>query len=334
VVVKLTPRTDAEHVSLARLQHTHIVPLYAAHDDPGRRLRVLCMPYFGGVTLAHALAALAPVPAADRTPADLWAAPGADGGPPRAGAAADYPRAVAAVGACLADALQYAHDRGLVHLDVKPSNVLLTADGQPMLLDFHLARPPLPAGGPPPARLGGTPAYLAPEHRAALDAVRAGRPVPAPVDGRADVFSLGGVLYEALAGDRPGDRPRPLMALNRRVSTGLSDVVMKCLAADPGDRYPDADAVAADLRRHLADEPLRGVRNRSAAERWRKWRRRRPHALGAAGVVLLLVAAAGVLLGYAGHRRDAARAALAEGDGELARGRPAEARGAYPAGWR
>src|SRR5262249_3216738 len=129
------------------------------------------------------------------------------------------------VGACLADALRFAHDRDLVHMDVKPSNVLLTADGQPMLLDFHLARPPLPAGGPPPPWPGGTPAYLSPEQRAALDAVRTGRPVPAPVDGRSDVFSLGVVLYEALAGERPGDRHVPIAARNRAVGTGLADII-------------------------------------------------------------------------------------------------------------
>ena len=97
-----------------------------------------------------------------------------------------YVEAVCWIGACLADALHYAHERGLVHLDLKPANVLLAADGQPMLLDFHLAQPPLRPDGPPPEWLGGTPAYMAPEQQEALAAVRQGRPVPAAVDGRAD----------------------------------------------------------------------------------------------------------------------------------------------------
>jgi serine/threonine protein kinase len=333
VVVKLTPRIDAEHLSLARLQHTHIVPLYAAHDDPARGLRVLCMPYFGGATLAHVLAKLGPTPPAERTPAALWAAiasePGIEGDrSTRRGD--DYVRSIARLAAGLADALQFAHERGLVHMDVKPSNVLLTADGQPMLLDFHLARSPLASGDPAPAWLGGTPAYCAPEQRAAIEAVRSGQAVPGAVDGRADVYGLGVVLYEALAGRLPGGGP--VSTYNRRTSVGLADVVGRCLAADPADRYPDAAALADDLRRHLADLPLRGARNRSPAERWRKWRQRRPHALGVAAGLILLLAAAGALAGYVGHRRDQARAARDEGNAELARGRNAEARGAFRRG--
>jgi len=242
-----------------------------------------------------------------------------------------YTRAVAHLGACLADALHFAHQRGLVHMDVKPSNILLTADGQPMLLDFHLARAPLAAGDPPPAWLGGTASYSAPEQRAAFDAVRAGRAVPSAVDGRADVFALGVVLHEALAGRPPVPGVSPNV-LNRRVSVGLSDVVGRCLAAEPAARYPDAAALADDLRRHLADLPLRGVRNRSVAERWHKWRRRRPHALSVGAALALVLLLVGLVGGYIAHRRDAARVALAEGDAELARGRAAEARGAFRRG--
>src|SRR5262249_43794135 len=99
-------------------------------------------------------------------------------------ARASYVEAVCWIGACLADALQYAHEHGLLHLDLKPSNVLLAADGQPMLLDFHLAREPLRPGDPAPEALGGTPGYMAPEHEAALAAGAGGRPVPAAGRGR------------------------------------------------------------------------------------------------------------------------------------------------------
>jgi tetratricopeptide (TPR) repeat protein len=216
-------------------------------------------------------------------------------------------------------------------MDVKPSNVLVTADGQPMLLDFHLARPPLEAGDPPPTWLGGTAAYLAPEQRAALDAVRTSRSVPAAVDGRADVFALGVTLYEALA-SRPPTTGVPLSTANRRVSVGLSDVVTRCLAPDAIDRYPDAASLADDLRRHLADRPLRGARNRSVAERWRKWRRRRPHALGVGAALALVLITGAVAVGYVGHRRDLARSDLAEGTADLDRGQVVEARGAFRRG--
>src|SRR5262249_28485147 len=159
---------------------TNIVPLLFVQEDEARDLLVLCMPYFGGATLAQvldgcpgrrvrsgrqllervdAVQARSPAPLAVRGPARRFL--------PRASAV----QTVCWRGACLADALHYAHEQGLVHLDVKPSNILVTADGQPMLLDFHLAREPLPRDDPSPARLGGTPVYMAPEQRAAFDAV-------------------------------------------------------------------------------------------------------------------------------------------------------------------
>jgi serine/threonine protein kinase len=334
VVLKLAPLLAQEHLSLARLQHTHIVPLYSVHDDPARRLRALCMPYFGGATLAQLLEALRDQPPARRTGQDLLdaldgiqaqrCAAGGGPDPHRAALApAAYAEAVCQVAACLAEALHYAHERGLVHLDLKPSNVLVTADGQPMVLDFHLAQAPLRPGGERPAALGGTPGYMSPEQEAALCALREGRPVPLPVDGRSDVYALGVVLYEALAGFRPapGRKPRPLYRCNPRVSVGLADVVGKCLAGDPGARYPHMAALAADLRRHLAHRPLAGVRNRSLGERWRKWRHRRPHGLALASLLLAaLTAAAAAVVGAVGlltRNLEEARTALADGQAQM-----------------
>jgi serine/threonine protein kinase len=339
VVLKLTPRTGGEHLALARLQHTHILPLLFVQDDPARGLFLLCMPYFGGASLAHILEALPEKKVRsgrqllERVDAGQAAAPVSwrVRGPARQfleGASAA--QAVAWIGACLADALHYAHEQGLVHLDVKPSNVLLAADGQPMLLDFHLARGPLSPEGPPPAWLGGTPAYLSPEQWAALNAVRAGGRVPAAVDGRSDVYSLGLLLYEMLGGvvATAGKRV-PLRRLNPDVPAGLSDIIAKCLAPDPRQRYATAAALAADLRRQLADLPLEGVRNRSLRERWRKWRRRRPHRLTLWGLsVAVLIATAGatgLLVLHLGHQRDAVRSALAEGRQSLQQHQYAEA---------
>jgi serine/threonine protein kinase len=343
VVLKLTPLTGAEHLALGRLQHTHIVPLYSLEEFPERRLRGLCLPYFGGTTLAALLAALRELPPARRHGADLQRAldQAQQAVPlairPLGGGSSlesdDYVRAVCRLGACLAEALAYAHERGLVHLDVKPSNILLAADGQPMLLDFHLARGPVAAGAPAPAWLGGTPAYLAPEQRAAIEAVRQGRPMPQAVDGRADVYALGLVLYEALAGRLPGPAERKgLRALNPRVSLGLADVIARCLHPRPDARYPEAGALAEDLHRHLADEPLHGVRNRDVAERWRKWRRRRPSALRRLVVALVVaVLAAGTWL-YISGQLAKGRKALETGRQALRQGRHLEARGAFERG--
>jgi serine/threonine protein kinase len=165
VVLKLIPLEACEHLSLARLQHTHIVPVFSVQDHPDRGLRSMCMPYFGGATLSQVFDSLRSRPVSQRSGQDLLDALihapdshvqpscGHQGGErelvmpaSRALVKATYVEAMCWIGACLAEALQYAHERGLIHLDLKPSNVLLTADGQPMVLDFHLARGPIRHG--------------------------------------------------------------------------------------------------------------------------------------------------------------------------------------------
>lgn len=343
VVLKLSGGDGVEHLSLARLQHAHIVPLYLARDFPERRLQGLCMPYLGGMSLANLLNALAGVPdgrrrgqdvldvlAAQPTPVPLGVAP--CGALRQFLARASFSQAVCWMGACLADALQYAHERGLVHFDVKPANVLLAADGQPMLLDFHLAQAPLTTDGPAPSRIGGTPAYMAPEQKEALEDVRNDRPVSAPVDGRTDVYAMGVVLYEALGGPIPRVRTiRPAHQLrhNPQVSPGLAAILTRCMADDPADRYPCAADLAADLRRHLADLPLHGVPDRNLAERWRKWRSRKPGSLTVAGLILTVaVMTAGLArVGIAAVRQPVqqARAELLEGRYQLEHGLHGEA---------
>ncbi len=368
VVLKITPLDGVEHLSLARLQHTNIVPVYSVVDDPDRSIRILCMPYFGRATLASLLDSLAAVPHVARTGPHFLAAIDRRFDPTRepvpAAAAArqmlahvSYVQATCWVAASLADALQFAHDHGLVHLDVKPSNVLLAGNGQPMLLDFHLAREPIRRNGPLPDKFGGTPAYMPPEQRAAMLALRTGHAIETDVDARADIYSLGAILYEMLGGTmpfpkngsnqnssysgnasdsraewKPGDSPpaAPLSKHNPLVSIGLSDIVAKCLAPTPADRYPTAAALAEDLRRHLADQPLTGVPNRSFAERWRKRRRRNPYMHRIAGMFGLIVAAIALALVTAGSQlKDRclqAEQALRDGQAKLERGeQPGEA---------
>ena len=344
VVLKMTPRAGYEHLSLARLQHTHIMPLYAVKDDAESNLRTLCMPYFGGAALNQVFEQLHETPVRERTGAHLvvaldraaakaarWPTTGPDSSSASEPArvhdparqrlgTASYVEAICWIGACLAEALHYAHERGLIHLDVKPGNVLLAADGQPMLLDFHVAQKPIRPGNAIPEWVGGTPTYMSPEQHLAMTAMNQGQPISAAVDGRSDIYSLGLLLHEALSGQVPLERHAPLPSLDRCnscVSVGLADIIAKCLAANPLDRYSTAGSLVEDLRRHLSDLPLRGVRNRSLGERWRKWRRRRPNALGFT-IMATAVFAAALSLGWVVHdrvneQRDGAALALEEG---------------------
>jgi tetratricopeptide (TPR) repeat protein len=285
------------------------------------------MPYFGGASLDQVLRGLTSRPPGSRSGEQVLEvldrlearhpAPREEHVPSRDQLArSNYVEVVCRFGAILAETLHHAHQRGLVHFDVKPSNVLLAADGQPMLLDFHLARAPVPAASPAPSWLGGTPAYMAPEHAQAFQAVRRRAIIQTAVDQRADVYSLGVLLHEALGGERPEPGQEvftPLSRLNPNVSRGLEGIVHKCLTPSPEDRYPDAAALADDLRRHLEDRPLRHVPNRSLIERWRKWRRRRPLALRVivlAFVLLGALTAAAVLVGvrWQDHRHRAEQA--------------------------
>jgi serine/threonine protein kinase/Flp pilus assembly protein TadD len=311
VVLKVISDDQEEHLSLARLQHTHIIPLFSEQTFAERGLRALCMPYLGGASLARILDSIAEVQLGERTGRHILdvldrvqarplASRNADGPYRRYLVQASYVQAVCWIAACLADALSSAHAHALVHMDVKPSNVLIAGDGLPMLLDFHLAHRPIRSGELIADRLGGTRGWMAPEHRAALEAVQQGQSVPQAVDHRADLYALGLLIKEALAGPaaaHDATAGQPWRRRNPGVSVGLADVVDKCLAAQPSERYADAAGLAGDLRRQLSDLPLRGVPNRSLAESWQKWRRRRPAdltraiawAITCAALILVLV---------------------------------------------
>ena len=301
VVLKVISDDQEEHLSLARLQHTHIIPLFSEHSFPDRGLRALCMPYLGGTSLARVLEALSRIPPAERRGHDILEVldrveagrvqPMLPDGPYRRYLErASYIQAICWIGACLADALHDAHAHGLVHMDVKPSNVLIAADGLPMLLDFHLARRPIRSGERFPDRIGGTPGWMAPEHAATLEAVGLGQPVPASVDHRADVYSLGLLLRESLGGTGAasfGEKTPRLRRSNPEVSIELDEIIRKCLDVRPSGRHRSAADLADDLRRHLSELPLREASGRSDAQGKRTGRR--PHTFNYRSAALLLL---------------------------------------------
>lgn len=292
VVLKVIPRRGSEHLCLGRLQHPHVVPLLACHDFPERDLRVLCMPYLGGATLDRVIEWTRECPPgrlSGSTFLDVlnharteFLQPMAWSGTRRFLDGASYPIAVCWLGACLAEALRHAHARGVLHLDLKPSNLLISDDGQPMLLDFQMARGPLDPGDPPPDRLGGTPAYASPEQQRGMLAVAQRLPVPDRIDGRSDLYSLGVVLREALTREPPPegpDRSETLLETNPAVPRGLAKIIQRCLRPRAADRPGDAGALADDLRGLLGHLPWQGVPNPQGfphwLPRWGRGRRRR-----------------------------------------------------------
>ncbi len=347
VALKVSRRGSPEPQTLAQLQHTHIVPVYSYQTDAATGLHLLCMPYFGRVTLSNILSH--DRLGARRSGSDLLGAldalrlpserpsPRAEGR--QALADRSFARAVAWWGARLAEALQHAHDRGILHSDVKPSNVLLTADAVPMLLDFNLAHSSREGRyDVSPPSLGGTLAYMAPEHLEAVANRADGR-----CDARMDLYSLGVVLFEAIAtrpfassfeGRTAGASIVAMIEQRRtsvpweklraqRVPPALCAVIRKCLAPDPGDRYATAGQLAADLHAVADDTPLRYAREPlpSRARRW-VWRNRKRLAL-AVPVLASVVALASVWLRVhvEGQRREVqVRDALEAGNNAASKG--------------
>jgi serine/threonine protein kinase/Tfp pilus assembly protein PilF len=256
-------RSEAEAV--ARLQHPHIVQIYEVGEHAGRPY--LALELVEGGNLAERLAAQ-----------------------PQA------PRPAALVVRTLAQAIHTAHEGGIVHRDLKPANILLAGgpdtpleDCTPKIADFGLAKcldgeKTLTQSG----NILGTPSYMAPEQARGMTTL---------IGPSTDIYALGALLYELLTGQPPfrgetrlntllqllTDEPRPPRHWQPGLPRDLETICLKCLAKLPRQRYPSAQALAEDLERFLAGEPIH-ARPTGAWEQAVKWMKRRPLAASLVGI--------------------------------------------------
>jgi WD40 repeat protein/serine/threonine protein kinase len=203
-----------------------------------------------------------------------------------------FARAAVTLAVQAADALEFAHEFGIVHRDIKPANLLVDGRGQIWVTDFGLAQVQGDAKLTMSGDLLGTLRYMSPEQALAQRV---------HLDHRTDIYSLGVTLYELLTlepafGGRDRqellrqiafEEPQQPRKLNRAIPSELETIVLKAIAKNPAERYPTARDLADDLRRFLEDKPIR-ARRPTLTQRARKWARRHQPIVWAAGVVVAL----------------------------------------------
>jgi len=278
-------RFRRESRAAGKLQHPNIVPVYGVGDAEGRSFYV--MRYVRGIGLNALLDRLRG--GNDSTP--LWIR--------REG----HFRSVVRFVAEIAEALAHAHERGILHRDVKPANILIDGDRRAWITDFGLAKEVGADDLTQPKEIVGTIRYMAPERFSGVGGVQA------------DIYALGAVLYEALtlrAAYEQDDRRELMYAVchskppkprtrNRAIPKDLETIVLKAMALNPADRYAAADDLAIDLRCVLADRGI-SARRPTLPEEVARWCRRYPAACGLT-LGLLLVACGSALFLFLQNRK-------------------------------
>lgn len=284
-------RFHFEAEAVARLDHPNILPIYEVNHQCGRHY--FAMKYVEGGNLSSAVRRLL-----------------------------DQPKVAVGILVKVCRAVHFAHQRGILHRDLKPVNVLLDQDDRPYISDFGLAKWADRADGDTASgSVIGTPAYMAPEQAFAKSQLTTA----------ADTYSLGAILYELLTG-RPPFRSENVLATLRlvqdvdpiaphqirpTVDRDLETIALKCLEKDPSKRYGSAEALADDLDRWLRDEPIT-ARPVTTWEQVLKWVRRRPAVAGLAAALLFVVVSSivslAVLYAKAEDRRRDAESAQASAE--------------------
>lgn len=320
-------RFQNEARAAAMLEHAHIVPVYFVGQERG--IHFYAMQLIEGQSLAQVIQemgsasalggnAKASSPAmavklhnaksqdtsADNsnTAADSTDSRPSDRGfllhPSRGGTSAyrrEFYGTIAVLGAQAAEALQHAHDHGIIHRDIKPGNLLVDSSGKLWVTDFGLARLEAHESMTVEDDVLGTLAYMSPEQLSA----------EASIDFRSDIYSLGATLYELITRQRPffrrGDLKKPATLIHADIPPAsrydpdipldLQTIVLKAMSQEPADRYLTAQAMANDLRSYAAGTSIR-ARPPSYTERLVRWSRKHPRisvAGGLLGLALLMV---------------------------------------------
>ncbi|MCA9303841.1 MAG: protein kinase, partial [Phycisphaerales bacterium] len=233
------------------------------------------------------------------------------------------------------DGMMHAHERGIIHRDLKPENILVEKDGQPKILDFGIARfvGDSTLAATTMTREGqilGTLAYMAPEQLAGN---------PDLITARSDVYAIGAIMYELLLGHPPvqlegmsisaafraieTEEPVRLRRINREINSDIETIIMRCLSREPERRFANAGELADDLRRSLADRP---IRSRPPTKRYRagKFIKRNKLLVGGVSATMLALSAGLVFSMYFAAGQHSARL-VAEEQQRIARGKELDA---------